>query len=83
MKQNSVYDVPACRFFPDLHWYVDVMLTLIDRAGEFASKDIWHSTVQIISNNEDLHEYGARKVRYLPVSCLKDMQCVPDIHLVG
>ncbi|KAK9841331.1 hypothetical protein WJX74_004023 [Apatococcus lobatus] len=54
--------VLAERFFPDLHWYVDVMLTLIDRAGEFASKDIWHSTVQIISNNEDLHEYGARKV---------------------
>ncbi len=33
--------VLAERFFPNLEWYVDSMLTLIERAGEFASKDVW------------------------------------------
>ena len=51
-----------CRFFPDLEWYVDVMITLIERAGEFSTKDIWHSTVQLITNNDDLHKYAATKV---------------------
>ena len=57
--------VLAERFYPDLHWYVDSMLTLIERAGEFAGKDIWHSTVQLVTNYPALHEYAARKVRVL------------------
>ena len=36
------------RFFPNLEWYVDTMITLIERAGEFATKDVWHSTVQLV-----------------------------------
>ena len=52
-----------CRFYPNLHWYVDVMLSLIERAGEFATRDIWHATLQLITNDEGLHEYAARKVR--------------------
>ena len=55
-----------CRFFPDLEWYVDVMITLIERAGEFSTKDIWHSTVQLITNNDDLHMYAATKVHHCP-----------------
>ena len=54
--------VLAERFYPDLQWYVDSMLTLIERAGDLATKDIWHSTVQIITNYPALHEYAARKV---------------------
>ena len=54
--------VLAERFYPDLEWYVDSMLTLIERAGDLATKDIWHSTVQIITNYPALHEYAARKV---------------------
>lgn len=54
--------VLAERFYPTLEWYVDSMLTLIERAGELATKDIWHSTVQIITNYPSLHEYAARKV---------------------
>ncbi|DBA96016.1 hypothetical protein WJX77_003113 [Trebouxia sp. C0004] len=54
--------VLAERFFPDLEWYTDVMITLIERAGEFSTKDIWHSTVQLITNNDDLHMYAATKV---------------------
>lgn len=50
------------RFFPSLEWYVDSMLTLIERAGEFASKDVWYSTVQLVTNHDDLHAYAAQKV---------------------
>ena len=58
--------VLAERFYPDLRWYVDVMLQLIERAGEFASKDIWHSTVQLITSYPELHEYSTRKARASP-----------------
>ena len=52
----------GCRFYPDLHWYVDVMLTLIERAAEFATRDIWHSVIQLITNYQELHQYAAQKV---------------------
>ena len=38
---------PAClrpvrpRFLPSLEWYVDSMLTLMERAGDFAVNDLW------------------------------------------
>ena len=50
------------RFFPSLEWYIDSMLTLIERAGEFASKDVWYSTVQLVTNHDELHAYAAEKV---------------------
>lgn len=51
-----------CRFYPDLQWYVDVSLILIERGGEFASKEIWHSIVQLVTNYPQLHGYAAAKV---------------------
>ena len=44
---------------------MDVMITLIERAGEFSTKDIWHSTVQLITNSDDLHKYAATKASSL------------------
>ncbi|RWW72968.1 hypothetical protein BHE74_00019187 [Ensete ventricosum] len=35
-------------------WYVDVILQLIDKAGDFVSDDIWYRVVQFVTNNEDL-----------------------------
>lgn len=34
--------------------YVDVILQLIDNAGDFVSDDIWFRVVQFVTNNEDL-----------------------------
>ena len=45
-----------------MQWFVDSMLTLIERAGEFATKEIWYSTVQLVTNHDELHAYAARKV---------------------
>ncbi|KAM7265682.1 hypothetical protein ACFE04_003365 [Oxalis oulophora] len=51
------------KFAPDLSWYVDVILQLIDKAGEFVTDDIWFRVVQFITNNEDLQSYAAAKAR--------------------
>lgn len=37
-----------------LYRYVDVILQLIDKAGDFVSDDIWFRVVQFVTNNEDL-----------------------------
>lgn len=52
----------AEKFAPDLQWYCDVTLELVEKAGEFVSDDIWFRIVQIITNHDDLQEYAAVKV---------------------
>ncbi|KAK3247659.1 hypothetical protein CYMTET_42846 [Cymbomonas tetramitiformis] len=52
----------AERFAVDLKWYVDVILELVDKAGEFVSDEIWFRIVQVITNSEELHAYSASKV---------------------
>ncbi|KAG0560112.1 hypothetical protein KC19_10G155200 [Ceratodon purpureus] len=49
-------------FAPDLKWYVDVILQLIEKAGDFVSDDIWYRVVQFVTNNEDLQAYAAATV---------------------
>jgi AP-2 complex subunit alpha len=34
--------------------HADVILQLIDKAGDFVSDDIWFRVVQFVTNNEDL-----------------------------
>lgn len=41
-------------FYPQCFRYVDVILQLIDKAGDFVSDDIWFRVVQFVTNNEDL-----------------------------
>jgi hypothetical protein len=36
------------RFHPNMEWYIDTMITLIERGGEFVTRDVWHSTVQLV-----------------------------------
>ncbi|PPD91947.1 hypothetical protein GOBAR_DD11137 [Gossypium barbadense] len=47
----------AEKFAPDLSWYVDVILQLIDKAGDFISDDIWFRVVQFVTNNDDLQDH--------------------------
>ena len=49
----------AEKFATDLRWYLDVILKLITRAGNFVSEEIWYRAIQIITNNEKLHKYAA------------------------
>ncbi len=52
----------AERFASNMRWYVDTVLELISVAGDHVSDDIWHRVVRIVTNNEDLQAYAARKM---------------------
>mmetsp|Transcript_11333 Transcript_11333/g.41471 ORF Transcript_11333/g.41471 Transcript_11333/m.41471 type:complete len:955 (+) Transcript_11333:136-3000(+) len=51
----------AEKYAPDLHWYVDSTINLIERAGEFVSDDIWFRVVQIVTNHDELQQYAVKK----------------------
>lgn len=44
----------AEKFAPDLLWYVDVAMGLVETAGEYISEDIWFRVVQLVTNNRDM-----------------------------
>eukprot|EP00033_Pygsuia_biforma_P002018 GCRY01002244.1.p1 GENE.GCRY01002244.1~~GCRY01002244.1.p1 ORF type:complete len:949 (-),score=213.04 GCRY01002244.1:265-3111(-) len=61
MKEEMVLKVAilAEKFAPDFGWYVDVVLQLLNIAGDFVSDEVWHRVVVIVTNNEELREYAA------------------------
>ncbi|KAG0448922.1 hypothetical protein HPP92_027615 [Vanilla planifolia] len=74
----------AEKFAPDLSWYVDVILQLIDKAGDFVSDDIWYRVVQFVTNNEDLQPYAAAKARvYLEKPALHETMVKVGAYLLG
>ncbi|KAJ6897087.1 AP-2 complex subunit alpha-1 [Populus alba x Populus x berolinensis] len=74
----------AEKFFPDLSWYVDVILQLIDKAGDFVSDDIWFRVVQFVTNNEDLQPYAAAKAReYLDKPAIHETMVKVSAYLLG
>ncbi|XP_048234483.1 AP-2 complex subunit alpha-1 isoform X2 [Ricinus communis] len=74
----------AEKFAPDLSWYVDVILQLIDKAGDFVSDDIWFRVVQFVTNNEDLQPYAAAKAReYLDKPAIHETMVKVSAHLLG
>eukprot|EP00899_Mesostigma_viride_P020317 jgi/Mesvir1/28287/Mv04810-RA.1 len=58
----------AEKFATDLSWYIDAVLSLIEKAGEHVSDEIWHRIVVIVTNHEELQEYAASKVLALLLS---------------
>ncbi|KAK7262216.1 hypothetical protein RJT34_29779 [Clitoria ternatea] len=74
----------AEKFAPDLSWYVDVILQLIDKAGEFISDDIWFRVVQFVTNNEDLQPYAAAKAReYLDKPAIHETMVKVSAYILG
>ncbi|KAJ7947924.1 AP-2 complex subunit alpha [Quillaja saponaria] len=74
----------AEKFAPDLSWYVDVILQLIDKAGDFVSDDIWFRVVQFVINNEDLQPYAAAKAReYLDKPAIHETMVKVSSYLLG
>ncbi|KAK3004405.1 hypothetical protein RJ639_018564, partial [Escallonia herrerae] len=65
-------------------WYVDVILQLIDKAGDFVSDDIWFRVVQFVTNNEDLQPYAALKAReYLDKPAIHETMVKVSAYLLG
>ncbi|KAM7522468.1 hypothetical protein LguiA_012370 [Lonicera macranthoides] len=74
----------AEKFAPDLSWYVDVILQLIDKAGDFVSDDIWFRVVQFVTNNEDLQPYAALKAReYLDKPAIHETMVKVSAYVLG
>ncbi|KAK1263881.1 AP-2 complex subunit alpha-2 [Acorus gramineus] len=74
----------AEKFAPDLSWYVDVILQLIDKAGDFVSDDIWYRVVQFVTNNEDLQPYAAEKARdYLDKPAVHETMVKVSAYILG
>ncbi|XP_022943465.1 AP-2 complex subunit alpha-1-like [Cucurbita moschata] len=74
----------AEKFAPDLSWYVDVILQLIDKAADFVSDDIWFRVVQFVTNNEDLQPYAAIKAReYLDKPAIHETMVKVSAYLLG
>ncbi|KAK9939922.1 hypothetical protein M0R45_016602 [Rubus argutus] len=74
----------AEKFAPDLSWYVDVILQLIDKAGDFVSDDIWFRVVQFVTNNEDLQPYAAAKAReYLDKPAIHETMVKVSAYIIG
>ncbi|XP_052184926.1 AP-2 complex subunit alpha-1-like isoform X2 [Diospyros lotus] len=74
----------AEKFAPDLSWYVDVILQLIDKAGDFVSDDIWFRVVQFVTNNEDLQPYAAVKAReFLDKPALHETMVKVSAYILG
>ncbi|KAG5515677.1 hypothetical protein RHGRI_036653 [Rhododendron griersonianum] len=67
-----------------LTWYVDVILQLIDKAGDFVSDDIWFRVVQFVTNNEDLQPYAAVKVReYIDKPAIHETMVKVSAYILG
>ncbi|XWS52919.1 hypothetical protein CRYUN_Cryun11dG0113900 [Craigia yunnanensis] len=74
----------AEKFAPDLSWYVDVILQLIDKAGDFISDDIWFRIVQFVTNNDDLQPYAAAKAKeYLDKPAVHEKMVKVSAYILG
>ncbi|XP_028053088.1 AP-2 complex subunit alpha-1-like [Camellia sinensis] len=64
--------------------YVDVILQLIDKAGDFVSDDIWFRVVQFVTNNEDLQLYVAVKaMEYLDKPTVHETMVKVSAYILG
>ncbi|XVF46839.1 hypothetical protein PTKIN_Ptkin03bG0060000 [Pterospermum kingtungense] len=74
----------AEKFAPDLSWYVDVVLQLIEKAGDFISDDIWFRVVQFVTNNDDLQHYAAAKAKdYLDKPAVHETMVKVSAYILG
>ncbi|KAH8485016.1 hypothetical protein H0E87_026694 [Populus deltoides] len=47
-------------FSPEKNWYIDQMLKVLNKAGNFVKDEVWHALIAVISSASDLHGYTVR-----------------------
>ena len=68
----------AEKFAENLNWYIDVIIKLIEFAGDYVSEDIWYRVAQIITGfgqaepNLTLQKYASLK--------MFDIMSLPSLH---
>ncbi|KAH8485018.1 hypothetical protein H0E87_026696 [Populus deltoides] len=48
------------KFSPEKNWYIDQMLKVLKKAGNFVKDEVWHALIAVISSASDLHGYTVR-----------------------
>ncbi|KAL3569648.1 hypothetical protein D5086_029538 [Populus alba] len=48
------------KFSPEKNWYIDQMLKVLNKAGNFVKDEVWHALIAVISSASDLHGYTVR-----------------------
>ncbi|XP_004509843.1 AP-1 complex subunit gamma-2-like [Cicer arietinum] len=48
------------KFSSDKLWYIDQMLKILSKAGNFLKDEVWHALIVVISNASKLHGYTVR-----------------------
>ena len=61
----------AEKFAKNYAWFLDVILELINIAGEHVGDEVWFRIVQIVTNHEEIREYAASKI----LQCLRQPSC--------
>ena len=80
LKEEMVLKIAilAEKFAQNLNWYLDVIIKLIEFAGDYVSEDIWYRVAQIITGfgeaepNVAIQKYAANK--------MYDILIVPSLH---
>lgn len=64
LKEDMVVKIAivAEKYSNDLTWYVDTMLQIISLAGDYVTEAVWYRIVQIVINNDSVHEHAAEKL---------------------
>lgn len=67
------------KFATEYQWYVDIILQLISTAGDHVGDEVWYRIIQIVTNNEELQEYAARRA----LEHLRAPSCHENLVKVG
>ncbi|CAA2988678.1 AP-1 complex subunit gamma-2-like [Olea europaea subsp. europaea] len=50
------------KFSPEKIWYIDQMLKVLPKAGNYVKDEVWHALIVVITNASDLHGYIVRSL---------------------
>eukprot|EP01060_Flectonema_neradi_P002738 TRINITY_DN1173_c0_g2_i1.p1 TRINITY_DN1173_c0_g2~~TRINITY_DN1173_c0_g2_i1.p1 ORF type:complete len:1175 (+),score=211.95 TRINITY_DN1173_c0_g2_i1:71-3595(+) len=72
------------KFATDLTWYFDVIMSIINQAGDFVSADVWQRVIHIVTNNIDVQKHAVTTVfaAVKPTSC-HEVAVKVAAHLLG
>ncbi|KAK1292271.1 AP-1 complex subunit gamma-2 [Acorus calamus] len=72
------------KFSFDKFWYIDQMLKVLIKAGNFVKDEIWHTLIVVISNALDLHGYTVRSLyKALQSSCEQESLVRVAVWCIG
>ena len=76
--------IMAEKYALDYSWYIDVILQLIQFAGEFVADDVWYRVIQIVTNHDEVQKYATENafVALTQTQVHEKMVCVAG-YLLG